>query len=173
MCSHLSLCSGCSFGQEQGTAVVRRGCVKPGHSSLSPTWLWPWDIRAGSMGRNTGQSRQHQAHHCASATVLPPMGRAEVPQVSHQHIGLPALVTAMQDCCGRASAARREGSLRLSPGNPLPLQLMCLVSPSGHPCHRCPVLHVSGCSAGQDDGRRQNPHCGAHHQPYSRPAGPS
>lgn len=64
-----------------------------------------------SMGRNVGHSRQHRAHHCASATVLPPVGRAEVLHVSCQHMQLPALMRAAQDHCWRACAARK-GSLR-------------------------------------------------------------
>jgi len=68
--------------------VVRRGCVNPGRTSWSPAGFWPWDTHAGSMEGNAGQSRQHRAHHRASAMVLPPMGRAEVPPVPPEHTRL-------------------------------------------------------------------------------------
>lgn len=118
-------------------------------------------------------TEQYWACHCASAMVLPCMEREEVPQVPCLHKRLPPLLRAAQDLCWRIGAAGRESSLTRGPGNSLLTYLICLVSPSGHPCHWRPVLHVSGRTASQDDGRWQNPHCWAHHQPYSCPAGSS
>lgn len=84
------------------TAVVRRGCVNLCRSSWSAAGLWPWDSCDGSGGEilgRTGSTEPITVHQ---------------PQCSHTWGGqrCPRSPTSIQDHHGRASAARRESSLR-------------------------------------------------------------